>query len=449
MSPNPSPPVFENATGARNAEPARKPFYTSLYFQVFVAIVLGVVLGSVAPEQAVKLKPISDAFIKALRLMLPPIIFTTMALGIGSTGDLKKVGRMGFKSIVYFEVITTFALGLGLLVVHVVKPGAGLNIDPRTLDAGSVTGLIKSGQNLSFIDYLLGIIPSGAAAPFVENNMLQVLFLGALFGLGLAHVGHSADVLHRGFEQLSAVLFKVVGYLIKLAPVAAFAAMSFTIGRYGTQTLSSLVALLGCFYLTSAFFLVFVLGSVCWYCGVNFWRFLRYFKDELLIVLGTSASESVLPALMQKLERLGCSKATVGFVLPAGYTFNLDGASIYLTMAFVFIAQATNTPLSWGQELFVLGVMLLTSKGAAGVPGGGFVALAATLAAVPLVPIAGLTLLLGVDSFMSAVRALINVAGNAVATIVVSKWEGEFDSARAERVFQESLAARPETPRQA
>lgn len=431
---------YPSPMAPRHGKAAPKPFYTSLYFQVFVAIVLGVALGSVAPAEAVKLKPISDAFIKALRLMLPPIIFTTMALGIGSTGDLKKVGRMGFKSIAYFEVVTTLALGLGLLVVHLFKPGAGLNIDPRALDAGAVAGLVKAGSNLSFVDYLLAIIPTGAASPFVENNLLQVLFLGALFGLALAHVGSRADVLHRGFEQLSAVLFKVVGYLIKLAPLAAFAAMSFTIGRYGTQTLSSLAALLGCFYLTAAFFLIVVLGAVCWYCGFSIWKFLRYFKDELLIVLGTSASESVLPALMQKLERLGCSKATVGFVLPAGYTFNLDGASIYLTMAFVFIAQATNTPLSWGQELFVLGVMLLTSKGAAGVPGGGFVALAATLAAVPLVPIAGLTLLLGVDSFMSAVRALINVAGNAVATIVVSKWEGEFDPAHADRVFRDATA---------
>ena len=408
-----------------------KPFYAALYFQVLVAIILGIVFGWKAPEQAVMLKPLSDGFIKILRLMLPPIIFTTVAIGIGSAGDLRKVGRAGLKALIYFEAMTTLALIIGLVVVHVFTPGAGLNVDPSTLDSKSISSLAKTAEHLGIVDYLLGIIPTGVAAPFADNNILQVLFLGVLFGVALAHIGSEADVLHRGFKQLSAVLFVAVGYLIRLAPIAAFAAMSFTIGKYGISTLTSLFSLVCCFYVTSAVFVLVVLGIVCAGLGVNILRFLSYLREELFVVLGTSASEPVLPALMQKLEAVGCSKTMAGFVLPAGYTFNLDGASIYLTMAFVFLAQATRTPLTFGQEIFALGVMLLTSKGAAGVPGGGFVALAATLAALHTVPIAALTLLLGVDSFISTGRALVNVIGNAVATVLISKWEGEFDSTKA------------------
>ncbi|MDB6127639.1 MAG: sodium:dicarboxylate symporter [Verrucomicrobia bacterium] len=424
-------PLLDSPGANVRAAPASRPFYYSLYFQVLVAIVLGIAFGWIAPAQAVLLKPLSDGFIKVLRLMLPPIIFSTVAMGIGSAGDLRKNGRAGLKALIYFEAMTTLALIIGLVVVHVFKPGAGLNIDPSTLDSRNVAALAKTAEHLGIVDYLLGIIPTGVTAPFADNNILQVLFLGVLFGIALARIGTNADVLHRGFNQLSAVLFVVVGYLIRLAPIAAFAAMSFTIGKYGITTLASLFSPVGCFYVTSAVFVLVVLGLVCAGLGVNIFRFLAYFREELFVVLGTSASEPVLPALMQRLEAVGCSKTMAGFVLPAGYTFNLDGASIYLTMAFVFLAQATRTPLSLGQELFALAVMLLTSKGAAGVPGGGFVALAATLAALHTVPIAALTLLLGVDSFISTGRALVNVIGNAVATVLVSKWEGEFDSAKA------------------
>lgn len=418
---------------AARAKP--RPWYTSLHFQVLIAIIIGVALGIFAPAQAVALKPISDAFIKILRMMLTPVIFFTVVIGIGSTGDLKKVGRIGAKALIYFEAGTTLALLIGLIVVHVAKPGAGLNIDPATLDAKALSAYTHQATNHSFVDYLTGIIPEGAGSPFVNNEILQVLFLGILVGMALAHVGQESDILHRGMNQINGILYKIVDYLMQVSPLAALAAMAFTVGQYGLRSLVPLLSLIVCFYVTSALFVFIVLGAVCRFCGISIWKFLKYLKEELLVVLATSASTPVLPSLMLKLERLGCSKTTAGFVVPAGTTFNLDGASIYLTMAFVFLAQATNTPLTWGTEAFVLGVMLLTSKGSAGVPGGGFITLAATLAAVHSVPIAALALLLGVDRFMSQARALVNVIGNGVATIVVARWEGEFDLKKARAVL--------------
>jgi aerobic C4-dicarboxylate transport protein len=424
---------------AATARPVRRSrfraYCSALHYQVLAAILAGVIFGFVAPSHAVALKPVSDGFIKILRMMLPPIIFTTVAAGIGSTGNLRKVGRLGLKALVYFEAVTTLALVIGLIVVHGVKPGAGMNVDPRTLDASTVSAYAQTAAKLSVTDYLLGIIPQGMASPFADGDILQALFVGVAFGLALAHVGHSADVLHRGLNQLSAALFAVVGYLMRLAPLAAMAAMAFTVGQYGVKSLVALATLVLCFYLTGLVFVFAVLGIISRAAGVGIWKFLKYIKEELLVVLGTSTSEPVLPSLILKLERLGCSKTIAGFVVPAGYTFNLDGSSIYLTMAFVFIAQATNTPLTWSHELFVLGIMLLTSKGSAGVPGSGFVALAATLSAVHSVPMAGLALLLGIDRFMSQVRALINVIGNGVATIVVARWEGEFDVAKAQAIL--------------
>lgn len=423
---------------AEAPSPKKRPSrWSALYFQVLIGIAAGVLVGWLFPSQAVALKPLSDGFIKILRLLLSPIIFVTVTLGLGSISDLRKVGRLGWKSLLYFEVVSTMALIIGLAVVQVVKPGAGFNADPRAFDAQAVSAYASSAKHLNLRDYLLGIIPAGAATPFVENDMLEVLFIAVLSGLALGRLGPKADVLHRGLEQLSRLLFVAVGYVMRLAPLAAFAAMAFTIGQYGGKSLVSLMWLILCFYITSAVFVFGILGAICARCGINIFKLLRFIKDELLLVLGTSTSEPALPLLMTKLERLGCSKSMVGFVLPAGYTFNLDGSSIYLTIAFIFLAQATNAPIGLAGKLGVLAVMLLTSKGSAGVPGAGFIALAATLSFIHSVPLGAMTLILGVDRFMSEMRSLVNVIGNTVATIVVSCWEGDFDLARARLVLDQ------------
>lgn len=414
---------------------ARRPFYRSLYFVVLVAIVLGAVFGQFAPEQAVAFKPLSDAFIKVLKMMLPPIIFVTMTVGLGSLSDIRKVGRLGWKSLLYFELGTTAALILGLLVVHLVQPGAGMNVNAAALDVKSVAGYAKTAEKITVLDYFLGIIPVGVAEPFVTGELMQVLFMAVLAGLAMGALGDRVAALRALLEEVTALLFKVVGYLMYAAPLAAFGAMAFTVGKYGFVSVTKLASLVACFYGTGAVFVFGVLGIVAAIHGFSMWRFLRFIKEELLLTLGCSTQEPALPLLMAKLERLGVPRSVVSFVVPAGYSFNLDGACVYLTIAFVFIAQATNTHLTWAQELTVVAVMLLTSKGAAGVPGGGFVALAATLAAVPSVPLAGLTLLVGVDRFMSEVRSLINMIGNGVAAIVVARWEGELDLSRCNRVL--------------
>lgn len=409
---------------------APKPFYKSLYFQVLVAIAIGVALGFFYPSAGEQMKPIGDGFVKLIRMMIGPIIFCTVAAGIAGMGDMKKLGRVGAKALLYFEVVTTISLVIGLVVVSWVQPGAGVNADPATLDTKAVAQYTSSGAALTTTDFLLNIIPDTIAGAFARGEILQVLLVAVLFGLGLAAVD-GGQVVMSWLHAINQVLFRMVAIIMKAAPLGAFGAMAFTIGKYGIKTLISLASLMACFYVTSILFVFVVLGTIARVHGFSVWKLLKYLREEFLLVLGTSSSESALPRLMQKLEELGCAKSVVGLVVPSGYSFNLDGTSIYLTIAAMFVAQATNTHLSWGQEIQLLLVLMLTSKGAAGVTGAGFITLAATLASLGTVPVAGITLLLGVDRFMSEMRSLTNLAGNAVATIVVAKWENEFDNSKA------------------
>jgi len=413
----------------------KKKFYHSLYFRVLVAILIGIVLGFFYPHTAVQMKPLGDGFIKLIKMLIAPIIFSTVVVGIASMGDMKKVGRVGLKAIVYFEVITTIALFIGLLVVKIYQPGAGINADVSTMDASSIASYTSAAKHLSTSDFLMNIIPSNVVDAFAQGEILQVLLFSILFGLSLSAMGEKAKGIVGIIDQLSHGLFGIVGMIMKLAPVGAFGAMAFTIGEYGIHTLLSLGKLMAGVYTTSAIFVFVVLGLVAKFSGFSLWKYLKYIKEEIFIVLGTSSSESVLPRMMTKMEELGASKSVVGMVIPTGYSFNLDGTSIYLTMAAIFIAQATNTHLSFGQELMILGILLLTSKGAAAVTGGGFITLAATLSSIHTLPVAALTLLIGVDRFMSEARAITNLIGNGIATIVVAKWEKEFDSERAEKIF--------------
>lgn len=409
---------------------ARRPIYRALYFQVLVAITLGVALGVFNPPLAEKMKPLGDGFIKLIRMMIAPIIFCTVVTGIAGMGDLKKLGRVGIKALLYFEVVTTMALLIGLVIVTVVQPGAGINADPKTLDAKSVAQYTTSGQQLSTVDFIMNVIPDQVFNAFAKGEILQILLLAILFGVALATFDKGQPVLDA-FHYINAILFKMIGFIMYAAPLGAFGAMAFTIGKYGIKTLVSLASLMLCFYATAVVFVFVVLGTIARLHGFRIWRLLKYLKEELLVVLGTSTSESALPSLMVKLEKLGCAKSVVGLVVPSGYSFNLDGTSIYLTIAALFVAQATNTHLTVAEEIQLLLVLMLTSKGAAAVTGGGFITLAATLSSLHTVPVAGITLLLGVDRFMSEMRSLTNMTGNAVATIVVAKWEGEFDSSKA------------------
>ena len=409
---------------------AARPLYRSLYFQVLVAIAIGVALGFFNPSLAEKMKPIGDGFVKLIRMMIAPIIFCTVVTGIAGMGDMKKLGRVGAKALLYFEVVTTIALVIGLAVVTWVKPGAGVNATAATLDTKAVAQYTASGSQLTTTDFLLNIIPDAMVNAFAKGEILQVLLIAILFGLGLAAFDQGKPVIDA-FHAINHVLFNMIGLIMKAAPLGAFGAMAFTIGKYGIKTLVSLASLMLCFYITAALFVFVVLGTIARVHGFRIWKLLKYLKEEFLLVLGTSSSESALPRLMMKLEALGCSKSVVGLVVPSGYSFNLDGTSIYLTIAAMFVAQATNTHLSAAQQFQLLLVLMLTSKGAAGVTGSGFITLAATLASLGTVPVAGITLLLGVDRFMSEMRSLTNLAGNAVATIVVAKWENEFDSSRA------------------
>ncbi|MCU1328593.1 MAG: aerobic C4-dicarboxylate transporter [Bryobacterales bacterium] len=406
--------------------PVSRPFYRSLHFQVLAGILLGVLFGALFPATAVKMKPLGDGFIRLIRMIIAPIIFCTVVVGIGTAGDMKKLGRIGVKALFYFEVVTTFALLIGLVVVKVLQPGAGINADPRTLDAKSIAAYAAPGQALSTVDFFLNIIPDTLVGAFAKGEVLQVLLIAILFGVALANVEHGHRIIN-GCEHFSHALFGIMEIIMKAAPVGAFGAMAFTIGRFGLATLIPLAKLMGCVILTSAAFIVLILGSIAAYVGVNLWKLLKYLKEELLVVLGTSSSEAALPGLMKKLEGLGCAKHVVGLVVPSGYSFNLDGTSIYLTIAAIFVAQATNTHLTLGQEAILLLVLMLTSKGSAAVTGGGFITLAATLSSLGTVPVAGIALLLGVDRFMSQVRAFTNLIGNAVAAIVVAKWEKELD----------------------
>jgi aerobic C4-dicarboxylate transport protein len=401
------------------------------YLWVLGAIVLGGAIGHFFPDFGVKLKPLGDGFIGLIKMLIAPIIFLTVVLGIAGVSDVKKVGRVGVKAIVYFEVVSSIALVIGLIVVNTLKPGAGFNADPTTLDAAAVAKYASAAKEQSTVEFLLHIIPKTFTDAFTgEGDLLQVLLLAVLFGFALLHLGKTGEKVTELFESVSKVFFGMMAMIMKLAPIGAGAAMAFTIGKYGVDALGPLAKLMGSFYLTCALFIVLVLGAIAHLAGFNILRFIRYIRDELLLVLGTSSSESALVPLMRKLERLGCSKSVVGLVVPSGYSFNLDGTNIYLTMAAIFVAQALNVDLTLTQELTLLAVAMLTSKGASGVTGAGFITLAATLTVVPSVPVAGLALILGIDRFMSEARALTNIIGNGVATIVVARWENELDRDR-------------------
>ena len=411
-----------------------------LYVQVLIAIVLGVILGYTEPAWGAAMKPLGDAFIKLIKMLIAPIIFTTVVSGIAGMGDLKKIGRVGLKALFYFEVVSTLALVIGLLVVNWIQPGVGINADVTTLDTKSVAQYTTAAQHSSTTDFLLHVIPDTFVGAFAQGEILQVLLISLLFGFALAGLGDHARPVVNLLHDVARAFFGIVSMVTKIAPVAAFGAMAFTIGKYGLGSLISLGQLMLCVYVTCAFFVFVVLGAIARWHGFSVFRLLAYIKEELLIVLGTSSSETVLPRMIQRMEAVGCERSVVGIVLPAGYSFNLDGTSIYLTMAAIFVAQATNTPLTLTQQLTILGVLLLTSKGAAGVTGSGFITLAATLGAVSHIPIAGLALLIGVDRFMSEARALTNLCGNAVAMVVIAMWEGAFDRTKAGAILLKPVA---------
>ncbi|PIF73535.1 aerobic C4-dicarboxylate transport protein [Variovorax sp. 54] len=413
-----------------NTVPRKLPLYRSLYVQVITAVVIGVLLGYFYPSLGESMKPLGDGFIKLIKMIIAPIIFCTVVVGIAGMEDMKKVGKTGGLALLYFEVVSSIALVVGLVLVNVLKPGAGMNIDASTLDTKAIAAYTGPGKMTGTVDFLLNIIPSTLVDAFAKGEILQVLLIAVLFGFALHRFGGRGTLVFDVIEKGSHVLFVIVNYIMKLAPVGAFGAMAFTIGKYGLGSLLSLGKLMGTFYLTCLLFIFVVLGLIARFHGFSIWKFIKYIKEELLIVLGTSSSESVLPRMMEKMENLGAHKTCVGLVIPTGYSFNLDGTSIYLTMAAVFIAQATNTPMTLTQEITLLAVLLLTSKGAAGVTGSGFIVLAATLSAVGHVPVAGLALILGIDRFMSEARALTNLIGNGVATIVVAKWTNELDEER-------------------
>jgi aerobic C4-dicarboxylate transport protein len=409
--------------------------FKSLYFQVLVAILIGIALGHFHPSFAIELKPLGDGFIKLIKMMIAPIIFCTIVTGIAGMQNTKKVGRVGLKAILYFEVVTTLALIIGLVVINLLKPGVGMNIDPATLDTKSVESFITESKSQSVGDFFMHIIPDNIVNALSTGSILQVLFFAVLLGFALSKIGEKATPLLKGIQSLEDGLFTIIKIIMKVAPLGALGAMAFTIGKYGLGSLTQLGQLMGSFYITCIIFIVVVLGGILKFAGFNIFRLLSFIKEELLIVLGTSSSETALPSLMNKLEKVGCSEPVVGLVVPTGYSFNLDGTSIYLTMAAVFLAQATNTPLDIGQQITLLLVLLLTSKGAAGVTGSGFIVLAATLPTVGHIPVAAIALIFGIDRFMSEGRALTNIIGNTVATIVVAKWEKEIDMEKAKELI--------------
>ena len=413
-----------------------------LYFWVLLAILAGGTIGYLSPSTGVALKPLGDGFIALVKMLIAPIIFCTVVLGIAGAGDMKKVGRVGGKALLYFEVVSTFALAIGLIIGRTIKPGAGFNADVASLDARAVADYAKVAAGQSTVDFVMHIIPRTFFDAFTgSGDLLQVLFVAVLFGYAMTHIGKESAIVHQVIATSSHVFFRMMNALMKLAPLGAGGAMAFTIGRYGLDALKPLALLMGSFYLTCLVFVLVVLGSIAAYTGFSIVRFILYIKEELLTVLGTSSSESALVPLMQKLERLGCSKSVVGLVVPSGYSFNLDGTNIYLTMATLFVAQALNIDLSLRDELTILGVAMLSSKGASGVTGAGFITLAATLAVVPSIPVAGLALILGIDRFMSEARSLTNFIGNGVAAVVVSRWENELDMA----VLKRELSGAPDS----
>ena len=424
----------------------RRPLYASLYFQVITAIVIGVLVGHFAPSTGEAMKPLGDGFIKLIKMIIAPIIFCTVVVGIAGMEDMKKVGKTGGLALLYFEVVSSIALVVGLLIINLVRPGAGMNVDVATLDTKSVAAYTGPGKMTSTTDFLMNIIPNTVVDAFAKGEILQVLLFAVMFGFALHRFGGRGTLVFDIVEKVSHVLFGIVGYIMRVAPIGAFGAMAFTIGKYGVGSLLSLGALMATFYATCLIFIFVVLGTIARINGFSIWKFVKYIKEELLIVLGTSSSEAALPAMMLKMENLGAKKSVVGLVIPTGYSFNLDGTSIYLTMAAVFIAQATNTPMTVMQQVTLLLVLLLTSKGAAGVTGSGFIVLAATLSAVGHVPVAGLALILGIDRFMSEARALTNLIGNGVATIVVARATGDLDQARLRRELDNPSPVESDAP---
>ena len=411
--------------------PVRKQkFYQLLYVQVLVAIVIGVALGYFKPELGEAMKPLGDGFIKLVKMIIAPVIFLTVVTGIAGMSDMKKVGRVAAKAMLYFLTFSTLALIVGMVVSHIVQPGAGMNINPASLDGSAIAGYVTKAHESTLTAFLLNIIPTTVVSPFVGGDILQVLFVAVLFGIALAGVGERGKPVLDFLTVLSKPIFRLVAILMRAAPVGAFGAMAFTIGKFGISSIVNLASLVATFYITSLLFVFIILGAVARYNGFSMVKLVRYIREELLLVLGTSSSEAALPTLMQKMERAGCSKSTVGLVVPTGYSFNLDGTNIYMTMAVLFIAQACNIDLSLSDQILLLLVAMISSKGAAGVTGAGFITLAATLTVIPTVPVAGIALILGVDRFMSECRALTNLVGNATAAIVVARWEGELDKER-------------------
>lgn len=409
--------------------------FRSLYVQVIIAIVLGILVGALFPKFGEGLKPLGDLFVKLIKMIVAPIIFATVVSGVAHMRDTKKVGRVGGKALLYFEVVSTLALVIGMVVMNVLKPGVGMNVDPKTLDTEGLTKYTEAAGETSVWDHVLKIVPDTFVSAFTSGDLLQVLLVALLFGFALLRLGKLGDQILHGIDAVNQVIFVVLGFIMRVAPIGAFGAMAFTVGKYGLKSLTSLGYLMGSFYLTCLLFIFVVLGLIARAAGFSIVKLIRYIKEELLIVLGTSSSESALPRLMMKMEHAGAEKSVVGLVVPTGYSFNLDGTSIYLTMAALFIAQATNTPMGLGEQLTLLAVLLLTSKGAAGVTGSGFITLAATLGAVGHVPVAGMALILGIDRFMSEARALTNFIGNAVATLVVARSENAVDMDRLTRAL--------------
>jgi aerobic C4-dicarboxylate transport protein len=403
----------------------KKPFYTILWVQVLLAVGIAIALGCVSPARAIAMKPLGDAFIRLITMVISLIIFCTVVSGMASMQNMKKVGRVGGKALLYFELVSTLALLIGLGVGNVVHPGSGFNVNAATLDAKAVADYAGQAKAQSATDFLMHVIPTTVVDAFAKGDILQVVLVSVLFGLALSATGERGKPLVTLIDALTKAVFGVVNILMRFAPIGAFGAMAFTVGKYGAASLGPLAKLIATFYLTSILFVLVVLGAIAWAAGFSIFKFLRYFKEEILLVLAVSSSEPALPTLMEKLEKLGCSKALVGLVVPTGYTFNTDGTSIYMTLAALFVAQATNTPLTLTQQLTILGVAVLTSKGASGVQGAAFVALVATLSVIPTIPVAGMALILGIDRFMSMLRAIVNMLGNGVATIVVSRWEHE------------------------
>ena len=426
------------ATTAVTTTPAvrqRRPWYTILYVQVLIAIAIGIAVGYYYPDLGKQLKPLGDGFISLIKMMIAPVIFCTVVHGIASMGDLKKIGRVGVKTLFYFEVVSTLALAIGLLVGEVVQPGVGFNIDPASLDTKAVASYVTRAKEEGMVAHLLAIIPDTFIGAFAKGDLLQVLLVSILTGFALSRAGAVGERITLAIENVAVIFFKMIGIIVRAAPIGAFGAMAFTVGAFGVGSLWKLVELILVFYATSIIFVLVVLGAIAWFTGFSILRFIVFIKDELLIVVGTSSSETVLPQMIQKMQRLGASKSVVGLVIPTGYSFNLDGTNIYMTLATLFLAQATNTPLSIGQELGILVIAMITSKGASGVTGAGFVTLAATLAIVPDIPIQSLAILLGIDKFMSECRALTNLVGNGVATVVISRWEGELDVTKLNQVM--------------